>query len=482
MEVRMNFDDCARVASDRVIDSWPLQLLDPVVCRTIGHFILEFTEKGGILFTLLKTGGFNTVWQMEFERSPHAIIRFPLPGAVMFPEEKVRTEVAAMRFIGDQTSIPVPLVIQSGTKKESPMELAPFIIMEKINHTSNMLEVLLDPDRPPNAPLSLDPSIPPTKLEALYKELAGVCLSLSRTGQNKIGSLVQVDDFTWVVGARPVTIQMNELVRVGTLPRSEIPTTTFDTASSYFEPLAQLQISHLMSQRNDAINSADDCRSKFVARFLFRKLTRDPDLRFRWIKHENGPFPVWCDDFRPGNVLLYDDLSIAGVVDWEFAYAAPVEFTHAPPWWLILAKPEYASTNFTGWSQEFERRLPIFLKAMTDCENEAIQKGRLSEDQRLSNQMEQSWKTGDFWIIYAAMHSFAFDAIYWSRIDERFFGPVCTKDICATWKERLHLLNAEELQTMEEYVELKLSQTETKALAWDPDQYTLDHIQKMNEA
>ncbi|KAJ5328083.1 hypothetical protein N7452_008473 [Penicillium brevicompactum] len=264
----------------------------------------------------------------------------------MFPEEKVRTEVAAMRFIGDKTSIPVPLVIQSGTRKESLMELAPFIIMEKINHTSNMLEVLLDPDRPPNAPLSLDPSIPPTKLEALYKELAGVCLSLSRTGQNKIGSLVQVDDFTWVVGARPVTIQMNELVRVGTLPQSEIPTTTFDTASSYFESLAQLQISHLMSQRNDAINSADDCRSKFVARFLFRKLTL--------------------------NVLLHDDLSIAGVVDWEFAYGAPVEFTHAPPWWLILAKPEYASTNITGWSQEFERRLPIFLKVMTDCENEAI--------------------------------------------------------------------------------------------------------------
>ena len=297
-----------------------------------------------------------------------------------------------------------------------------------------------------------------------------------------IGSLVQADDFTWEVGARPVTYQMNELVRVGTLPRSKIPTTTFDTASSYFESLAQLQISHLMSQGNDSISSADDCRSKFVARFLFRKLTRDPKLRSQWIKNDNGPFPMWCDDFRPGNVLVHDDLSIAGVVDWEFTYAAPVEFTHAPPWWLILEKPEYASTSLTEWSLEFERRLPIFLKAMTDCENEAIQKGRLSECQRLSNQMQQSWKTGDFWIVYAAMHSFDFDAIYWSMIDGRFFGPVCTKDICATWKERLHLLDAEELQTMEEYVELKLGQMETRALAWDPDQYTLDHIQKMDAA
>ncbi|CAI7589280.1 unnamed protein product [Penicillium bialowiezense] len=431
MEVRMRFDDRAWIVSDKVTDSWPLQIHDPVVFRKIGNFLLDFTAKDGVLFTILETGGFNIALQMEFERSRSAIIRFPLPGAVMFPEEKLRTEVAAMRYIGDQTSIPVPLVIHSGTKKESPMELAPFIIMEKISHSSNMLDILLDPNCPAGAPLSLDPSIPPAKLEALYKELAGVCLSLCRTCQSKIGSLVQVDDFTWTVGARPVTLQMNELVRVGTLPRSKIPTTTFDTASSYFDSLAELHIAHLMSQRNDSIFSADDCRSKFVARFLFRKLIRDPDLRSQWIKHENGPFPVW---------------------------------------------------DLTEWSLEFESRLPIFLKAMADCEDEAIQKGRLSESQRLSNRMKQSWESGDFWIVYAATHSFAVDAIYWAMIDKRFFGPTSTKDICAKWKERLHLLDAAELALMEEYVELKLSQMETRALAWDPDQYTLDHIQKMDQA
>lgn len=275
----MRFDDRAWIVSDKVTDSWPLQIHDPVVFRKIGNFLLDFTAKDGVFFTILETGGFNIALQMEFERTRSAIIRFPLPGAVMFPEEKLRAEVAAMRYIGDQTSIPIPLVIHSGTKKESTVELAPFIIMEKITHTSNMLDILLNPNRPAGAPLSLDSSIAPAKLEALYKELAGVCLSLSRTCQSKIGSLVQVDDFTWTVGARPVTLQMNELVRVGTLPRSKIPTTKFDTASSYFESLAELHIAHLMSQRNDSIFSADDCRSKFVARFLFRKLTRDPELR-----------------------------------------------------------------------------------------------------------------------------------------------------------------------------------------------------------
>lgn len=72
---------------------------------------------------------------------------------------------------------------------------------------------------------------------------------------------------------------MNKIVQLGMLPRSKLPTTTYGTAS-YFEALAELHISHLQSQRNEAdieadvdINLlADTFRRKFVARLLFRKL------------------------------------------------------------------------------------------------------------------------------------------------------------------------------------------------------------------
>jgi hypothetical protein len=87
---------------------------------------------------------------------------------------------------------------------------------------------------------------------------------------------------------------------------------------------------------------------------------------------------------------MRDSTQIAGVVDWEFTYAAPVEFSYAPPWWLLIEKPEFWGKGIEDWIRVFGLRLKTFLKAMKDCENTAIQKGRLREDQRLSGPMYES--------------------------------------------------------------------------------------------
>jgi hypothetical protein len=223
---------------------------------------------------------------------------------------------------------------------------------------------------------------------------------------------------------------MNETVQLGTLSLSKLPTTTDEKASSYFEALAELHLLHLRSQRNeanilpdvDADVLADDFRRKFVSRFLFRKLVRDQEQRKEWIFHDDGPFPIWCDDFRPENLLVDEAECIAGVVDWEFTYTAPVEVSHAPPWWLLLKKPEDWPEGLDNWCTEYEKALQTFLAAMRKCEDEAIQKKLLVEGQRLPSRMRDSWQSGDFWIMYAARNNFAFDAIYWEKIDQRFFG------------------------------------------------------------
>lgn len=82
----------------------------------------------------------------------------------------------------------------------------------------------------------------------LYGQLAGILLQLSRASIPRIESLSQNDDFTWEVTRRPLSMNMNDLVRVGGFPRSKLP----DTASSYLEALAYLNIEHLVHQRNDA--------------------------------------------------------------------------------------------------------------------------------------------------------------------------------------------------------------------------------------
>lgn len=83
------------------------------------------------------------------------------------------------------------------------------------------------------------------------------------------------------------------------------------------------------------------------------------------------------------------------MVDWEFTYTAPVEFSYAPPWWLLLQKPEDWPEGLDGWCTEYEKPLQTFLQAMRKSEDDAIQKKQLVEDQRLSNRMQDSWQSGE---------------------------------------------------------------------------------------
>jgi hypothetical protein len=491
------YDDVAWDISTQIWEDWPKLLgTDEDIYNGIGVFLAgSFSDLEWVLFEFLNAGGFNTCFKMKFTNTSSVVIRFPIPGAIVFPDEKVRNEVSIMQFLSDKasdkTSIPVPSIFRWGEKKVCPSELGPFIIMNYIPHEGSMVDLLERRGRDREQCPVLNPDLNPDRLEALYGELAHIVLSLSTLSFNRIGSLAKNVDSTWEVLHRPLSYSMNEIVQLGTLPRSEIPTTTYDRTSSYFEALAELHISHLRSQRNEANISkdistddlVDDFRRKFVARFLFRKLVRDQEQRKQWIFHENGPFPVWCDDFRPDNVLVDEAESIAGVVDWEFTYTAPVEFAHAPPWWLLLQKPEDWPQGLDDWCTEYEKPLQAFLAAMRKCEDEEIRNGRLVESQRLSGRMRDSWQSGDFWIMYAARNNFAFDSIYWKKIDQRFFGPTIHEgeDFSEVWRERLYLLEPGEKELMEEYVNLKVRESNTWRLAWDPDEYTVGWIKRMKE-
>lgn len=103
----------------------------------------------------------------------------------------------------------------------------------------------------------------------------------------------------------------------------------------------------------------------------------------------------------------------------------------------------------------------------------------MKEHQRLSGPMKQSWESGGFWIMYAMLHSFAFDAIYWQKIDPRFFGP--TENPEETWRERLNLLNEKERDEMERLVTQKLEEMETRVLEWDPDEYTVTYRHQLKK-
>lgn len=179
IEPQMSYDDLAWEQSDDVSDNWLLQFLDIDVKRPIAEFILKHDSGDDPEFKILQKGSFNITLQMKFTYSA-TNIRFSQPGAILFPEEKVKNEVAVMRYISDHTSIPVPFVLHSGTREESPLNLSPFIMMSHIERTTTMYDALNTPGCPNEERGVLDPNIDEGQLEMLYTQLAKTLLQLSK--------------------------------------------------------------------------------------------------------------------------------------------------------------------------------------------------------------------------------------------------------------------------------------------------------------
>lgn len=144
--------------------------------------------------------------------------------------------------------------------------------------------------------------------------MANVLLQLSRPSFSQIGSIEELENGSWSVPHRLLTMNINQLVSVGNLRPNTLPSTAFETAFSYFEALSNINLTHLSIQRNDAIESAEDCRHKYVARHLFRRIISEKQFPTTPVTGPK-PFKLFCDDFRPSNVLVDANDKIVGVID-----------------------------------------------------------------------------------------------------------------------------------------------------------------------
>ncbi|EEP82091.1 predicted protein [Uncinocarpus reesii 1704] len=305
---------------------------------------------------------------------------------------------------------------------------------------------------------SLNPKISDSDLRKAYFIMARILLELVKPEFPAIGAL---EAGTWKVTKRPLTLNMNELVRVGNLPPSIFAQKKFQTASEYFKELATQQFLHLQYQRNDAVEDEHDCRKKYIARCLFRKIARD-------MQTEQGPFHLYCDDLRPSNILISEeDFMITGVIDWEFTYVAPVEFTYTAPWWLLFKSPEAWESDLNSFFARYKAHLQVFLGVLRDCEDRQIRKGSIMESQRLSGRMARSVENELFWFCLAARKSYMFDDIYWTFLDQKYFGSLDSLN------DRISLLSQQEQDELNGFIQRKMQQAAEKSL---DEHLTVDEI------
>lgn len=130
----MDFDDLvlSRHDNDRLAWNQKHSQVGPVICKLAS----KFRDNGQCYVADLNCGSFNFCIKAQFEDDREEwMLRFPIPGKVMFAEQKVRAEVATMRYIREKTDIPVPTVVAYGMADDNPAGLGPFRITTFVKGT-----------------------------------------------------------------------------------------------------------------------------------------------------------------------------------------------------------------------------------------------------------------------------------------------------------------------------------------------------------
>jgi hypothetical protein len=266
------FDEAAWDYGDELFETWKKGLYNEDLYYDIGRKIMKHHMGGnGLELCAPQRGGFNVYYRHRLAEGAGAMIRFPMPAYFQYTEEKLLAEVATMRYISDHTAIPIPFILHYGMKEESPGELGPFIIMEWVENAGDLVDITNKPGLTNQDVPMLDPNIDEGKLERVYGQMAGILLELSRCEFSSIGSLNFPngdDDLDPEVLTRPLSINISQLANFARVPHFQLPplSKTFKTSSEYYIALADMHLQQLSFQRNQAIESADDCRKKYIAR------------------------------------------------------------------------------------------------------------------------------------------------------------------------------------------------------------------------
>ncbi|PTD04980.1 hypothetical protein FCULG_00000118 [Fusarium culmorum] len=255
----------------------------------------------------------------------------------------------------------------------------------------------------------LNPNIEEDTLRKLYHKIAVILSQLSRPTSTRIGSLIEGSNGQLSVAGRPITQNMNSMIQLANIPKAVLPEPhqTYESADGWYTASAEMHMAQLLFQHNDLVRSENDCRNKYVARFLFHYLAKQGQLSSfgfsddDWsaqsrvskftcaMPKESDGFRLWCDDLRPVNLLVNQEDDIIAAIDWEFTYVAPMQFSLDPPWWLLLEALEMWSQGIDDWADLYNERLTTWLLAMEDTENDETRTSPF----KLSDYIRESWSS-----------------------------------------------------------------------------------------
>ncbi|EFY91559.1 hypothetical protein J3459_014636 [Metarhizium acridum] len=262
-------------------------------------------------------GSYNLCFFIQFSDLQKCVLRIPLrPCLTSCPGRKVQSEVATMRCLAENTTIPVPKVLAYSTDDNSD-PFSTFIILDYIDGcrlSSAQMDSLCAQER-----------------EELYKSLADMYIQLRRLEFSSIGRLEQSPN-GFEVRQKTASIDMNMQQLEGLDPFT-IQNTYHDkhgylrSANAYANMLLDIGYNAFFKSRH-AIEIGMG-RDAIYHHYLFYQHAK------RWVNPalDGGPFVLVHGDLHPSNLIVNEKMSIIGVLDWEWSRVVPVQF-FVPPLWL----------------------------------------------------------------------------------------------------------------------------------------------------
>ncbi|KAE8149216.1 hypothetical protein BDV25DRAFT_141045 [Aspergillus avenaceus] len=404
----MRVDEIRLAKNERLNEEWlgRFQAAEPQV-RNLAS---RYRGRDDCFVVSIHYGTYNAGYRLRWnDGGPDWFFRVPLPGMTMHPDEKVWKEVSAMTIVARDSTVPVPRLIvwQPSQGSENWLGLGPFILREWV--PGRPLSEFLGSDS-----VHITPWIDTQILEPAYRAMADILLSLWQVNFENIGSCIQVLNTDLKhASLRPLTLEHNELMRCFGIPDC-IPGHSYSTSAEYILSLVLLQLKHLDYQRN-AVSDAEECERRYSCRHLMKVLAP----RFISAKYNHGPFKLFCDGFSPKRVLVDEFLRVTGVINWEFCYAAPVEFASSIPSWFLQSLPEILrSMGVAEVLCAFLPRAYFFLDVLETVE---VETNRNLPDERLSAGMRDSLDNRSAWFYLACRNASLVDLIYWGLLHEYYW-------------------------------------------------------------
>jgi len=204
--------DESRRDHENITEEWVEKVIKYSSASGVEKLASRYRENMPCKCVQKNNGSFNLCYKVLFEDDVAWAVHFPIPGRVMYPEEKIRREVAVLKFLGERTRIPVPTVMAFGAEADEKSGIGPFLIMEWVDGVT-LTSVMEQLPRPSWGPV-LREDIDDDTLYGIYAQMAKILLELSLHNFDQIGAPSMVthgSQTSWSITSKPMTLKMNEI-------------------------------------------------------------------------------------------------------------------------------------------------------------------------------------------------------------------------------------------------------------------------------